>query len=145
MDIEWCKEQRKGIKLISPSKSISNSLIEAAQETLIELQSTNSLMWKATMKYYLEYFLLQSFFYKIGIKCEIHECSLLLAEKLSKYLPKDFASELKKDKKLRIDNQYYLRNNEVDIDIDRLRDYILFFKNIKVDSLNILRIINEIS
>ena len=37
---------------------------------------------------------------------------------------------LENDKELRIDNQYYLKNREVIIDYNKLRDFILTMKHI---------------
>jgi len=37
-------------------------------------------MWLATTKYYCEYFAIYAVLMKLGIKCEIHECTIKLVE-----------------------------------------------------------------
>jgi hypothetical protein len=45
-------------------------------------------------------------------------------------MPTGYSEMLDDDKKLRIDNQYYLRNREVNISYPRLLEYVLTIKNI---------------
>ncbi|PIN91127.1 hypothetical protein COU57_01955, partial [Candidatus Pacearchaeota archaeon CG10_big_fil_rev_8_21_14_0_10_32_14] len=45
-----------------------------------------------------------------------------------------YARQLESDKELRIDNQYYLKNRTVDIDVSSLREYILSIKT-KINSI----------
>jgi len=42
---------------------------------------------------------------------------------------KGTAKILEKDKELRIDNQYYLKNKSVDIDFEKLSDFIISMRN----------------
>ena len=53
----WCKKQKKGIKLIDPNTNLSVEYLERAEETLIVLKEVKdkSNMWLATTKYYFEY------------------------------------------------------------------------------------------
>lgn len=131
--LKWCKKQSKGIKLVEPSKEISKEYYQNAEESLKVLRSieeTRSNMWLATTKYYIEYFAVYSVLMKIGIKCEIHDCTIALVRLLEKEkLVKNGVSDLlEKDKELRIDNQYYLKNKPVDINFDNLSEFILFIR-----------------
>jgi len=49
-------------------------------------------------------------------------------------ISKGYASQLESHKELRIDNQYYLKNRTVDIDVSSLREYILSIKT-KINSI----------
>src|SRR3989344_3173593 len=131
--ISWCKKQVKGIKLIEPNDNISNEYYHNAEESLKVLRSieaTRSNMWLATTKYYIEYFAVYSVLMKIGIKCEIHDCTIALVEFLEKekLIKNGIAKILEKDKELRIDNQYYLKNKKVDIDFDNISEFIISIK-----------------
>lgn len=128
----WCKKQKGGIELIRPNENLSKEYLESARETLEVIKQIEyvSRIWTATAKYYFKYFLVYSFLMKLGIKCKIHECTILVVEILEKNisLPKGLAKGLASDKKLRIDNQYYLKNREVKIDIDELTELFLEVK-----------------
>jgi uncharacterized protein (UPF0332 family) len=132
--INWCKEQPRGIKLIEPNLNLSEEYYGNAEESLKVLRSiteTKSNMWLATTKYYIEYFAVYSVLMKIGIKCEIHDCTISLVRFLEEeaVLEKGTSKLLGKDKELRIDNQYYLKNKHVEIDFEQLSDFILSIKN----------------
>lgn len=132
--IEWCKKQNKGIKLIEQNENLCREYMESAEETLSILKEIKgkSNMWLATTKYYCEYFAVYALLMKIGIKCEIHDCTIEIAKFLEKekILPRNTSRRLDKDKKLRIDNQYYLKNREVDIDCSELAEFVLTVKNL---------------
>ena len=131
--ISWCKKQSKGIKLIEPNENLSKEYYENAEESLRVLRSINetkSNMWLATTKYYIEYFAVYSVLMKIGIKCEIHDCTIELIRFLEnqEIIEKGVSEILEKDKGLRIDNQYYLKNKPVSIDFEKLSSFLLSIK-----------------
>ncbi|MBU0899070.1 MAG: hypothetical protein KKB03_04530 [Nanoarchaeota archaeon] len=131
--ISWCKEQKRGIKLVKPNDNLSEEYYQNAEESLKVLRSikeTRSNMWIATTKYYIEYFAVYSLLMKIGIKCEIHDCTISLVKFLEneEVVRKGLSRNLERDKELRIDNQYYLKNKHVDIDFERLSDFLLSVK-----------------
>lgn len=128
--ISWCKKQDKGIKLIGPNENLSQKYIEEAEETLRILKSIsnmNSKIWNATTKYYTRYLAIYSLLMKIGIKCEIHDCTIALARFLEKerIIEKGIAAKIEKDKTIRIGNQYYLKQINVNIDIKELSNFLL--------------------
>ena len=98
-------------------------------------------MWLATTKYYIEYFAVYSILMKIGIKCEIHECTIELAKFFEDegVLEKGTTKILNQDKELRIDNQYYLKNKPVYIDFEKLSGFLLSIKK-SLNNLNKIRI-----
>ena len=119
--ISWCKKQEKGIKLVEPNDNLSMEYYQNAEESLKVLRSiygTRSNMWLATTKYYIEYFAVYSILMKLGIKCEIHDCTIALTKFLEDedIIEKGITKILWDDKELRIDNQYYLKNKPVNID-----------------------------
>ena len=79
--ISWCKQQEKGIKLVEPNENVSQEYFKSTEESmqvLRSIQKTQSNMWLATTKYYIEYFAVYAVLMKIGIKCEIHDCTITL-------------------------------------------------------------------
>jgi len=89
-------------------------------------------MWLATTKYYCEYFALYALLMYIGIKSEIHDCTIWVVKFLEEQnvIERGIAKILENDKRLRIDNQYYLKNKKVFVDYNNLRDLILKIKEI---------------
>ncbi len=134
VNIDWCKKQKKGIVLIEPNDNLSEEYIKTAEETLEILRSikNKSRVWLAITKYYCEYFAVYSFLMKIGIKSEIHDCTIEIAKLLEEkgILPEGYAKILNDDKRLRIDNQYYLKNREVIVDYDSILEFVLKIKDI---------------
>ena len=89
-------------------------------------------MWVTTAKYYCEYFAVYALLMRLGIKSEIHSCTIEILKFLEeeKIVEKGIAKMLENDKELRIDNQYYLKNRKVVVNYDNLRDLILKMKEI---------------
>ena len=134
--LQWCKKQKRGVILIEPNDNLSKEYLQTAEETLEVLRtiSGKSKVWLATTKYYCEYFAVYSLFMKIGIKCEIHECSIEICKFLEKsgIIPAGFAKILEEDKQLRIDNQYYLKNRDVPIQYEKILEFVLKMKDITI-------------
>lgn len=145
-DIEWCKKQKRGVKLIEPNDNLANEYLKSAEETLSVLRdmASKSNMWLATTKYYCEYFAVYALLMKIGIKSEIHECTIEVCRILEQenVLKKGAAKILENDKKMRIDNQYYLKNLPVKVDYSKIADFVLQIKDTlsRITSAEISRI-----
>lgn len=147
-NLEWCKQQKHGIKKVEPSDNVAEDYIDNAEESLRilkEIKDTKSKIWIATTKYYIEYFAFYAVMMRIGVKSEIHDCTIEVADWLEDrgVVDEETVKELERSKELRIENQYYLKNKSVEVDIDQLRDFILRMKKIKDqltrDRLNALR------
>lgn len=142
--LKWCCKQSAGLKIDKPNDNLVKEYLQSAEETLSVLQDIKgkSNMWLATTKYYSEYFSIYALLQKIGIKCEIHDCTIEIAKLLEeiKIIPEGYSKRFEDDKELRIDNQYYLKNRPVDINVRELSEFILTIKN-KVNSITL----NEIN
>ena len=137
--LAWCKEQSKGIELVEPNNNLSQAYFKDADDSLHNLENTKG-MWKTVMTYYSCYFSLYALLMKIGIKCEIHDCTLSLMETLN--FNNDQINFVKKLKKERIEVQYYHQEpNEVVV--EEIKKFILFCKEksdqLKVDEINKIR------
>jgi len=71
---------------------------------------------------------------KIGIKCEIHDCTIAICQLLEdmNIVPKGYTRILESDKELRIDNQYYLKNREVPLQYNMIVNFVMTIKNIAI-------------
>jgi uncharacterized protein (UPF0332 family) len=131
--LRWCFS-KKEVKFIEPNENLANEYLRSAEETLLVLKNIEgkSNMWLATTKYYCEYFACYALLMRLGIKSEIHDCTIEIISFLEKQrvIEKGTAKMLENDKELRIDNQYYLKNRPVDIDYNALRDFVLRIKEI---------------
>ena len=150
MSIKWCKGQ--GMKLVESSNNLSEEYFRSAEETLRVtnlIKNSGSNMWLATQKYYTEYLAAYSLLMKIGVKTEIHSCTIDVIRLLEKEKIVDFnfSQILEHDKELRTDNQYYLKNRPVDFDSKKLADLLLKIREIinKMTSSQIGRIREIIS
>src|SRR3989344_3098759 len=141
--LKWCCKQKAGLKLDKPNDNLAKEYLQSAEESLSILQDIKgkSNMWLATTKYYCEYFSIYALLQKIGLKCEIHNCTIEIAKLLEeiKIIPEGYSRKLEEDKDLRIDNQYYLKNKSVYINIRELSEFILTIKN-KVNSITLSEI-----
>ncbi|MBW2979404.1 hypothetical protein DRZ77_03055 [Candidatus Woesearchaeota archaeon] len=129
--LKWCFS-KKGVRLIEPNENLAREYLKSAEETLLVLKDIKerSNMWLATTKYYCEYFAVYALLMRLGIKSEIHDCTIEIIKFLEKesIIEKGIAKVLEHDKELRIDNQYYLKNKRVAVSYNSLRDLILKMK-----------------
>ncbi|MBI5393614.1 hypothetical protein HZA96_07145 [Candidatus Woesearchaeota archaeon] len=133
MSLNWCKKQ--GMKLIEPNDNLAEEYFKNSEETLRItnlIKDSGSNMWLATQKYYTEYLAAYSLLMKIGIKSEIHSCTIEVIELLEKekIIDFNFSRILNEDKQLKIDNQYYLKNIPVKFDHKQLSEIVLKVKQI---------------
>lgn len=134
--LDWCKRQKHGIKKVEPNKNVAEGYIQNAEESLRilkKIKETDSETWIATIKYYVEYFSFYGVMMKLGIKSEIHDCTIEVAKFLRDegLVDRELVEELEDSKDLRIKNQYNLKNKPVEVDMDRLSDFILEMKEVK--------------
>lgn len=111
--IEWCFRQKKGIRLIEPNENLTKAYIKKAKGSLhtmdaaLQIDETD---WVITTAYYARYFALYALLMKLGIKSEIHDCSIAIAQLLATHgiLHQNLVSDISKAKQTRIESQYYV-------------------------------------
>jgi len=87
--------------------------------------------WTATTAYYARYFALYALLMKIGVKSEIHDCTINIAKLLAKnkILNPHLINDITKAKQTRIDTQYYVARelNQTDIknNVEAARKFVL--------------------
>ena len=107
-DLSWCKAQKSGIELIDPSENLMDSYFKASERAVLAMQRIGPDLyeWYITTAYYACYHAFYAVCMQVGIKSEIHDCTLKLLS-LFPLSPSEihFLRQLKKD---RLDTQYYL-------------------------------------
>ena len=107
--IKWCVLKKDGLSLIEPNSDLANAYIKKAEEALESMQVNIIKDWKISTAYYTIYFSLYAILMKIGIKCEIHSCTIEFAKRFLKSFFQETELDFTEDSlKARIDSQYYI-------------------------------------
>lgn len=111
--IQWCFKQKKGIRLIEPNENLANAYIKKAKSALHTMDAAlqiNETDWVITTAYYARYFALYALLMRLGIKSEIHDCSIAIAQLLATHgiLQQNLVSDISEAKQTRIESQYYV-------------------------------------
>lgn len=100
--------------------------------------------WTISASYYAKYFVIYALLSRIGIKCEIHDCTIALFSYLfGNGISQELLQDLRQAKEDRVDAQYY--NAEVKIDssstIAKTKEFVIKIEEI-IDSLNSQKIVD---
>ncbi len=149
--IIWCIKQKRGLELIEPNKNLAEAYTQKAEESLEVMHNIPNKSWKISTAYYAMYFALYSILMRIGIKSEIHSCTLEFMKKfLNMYFDESDYELIEKAFKTRIDSQYYVNRNVNDNVFTKIIGNVPYFlikcKTIleKMDEKNVKEIRNEI-
>ena len=111
----WCLKKKDGIQLVEPNANLADAYIKKAEDALASMRINTIQEWKITTGYYAMYFSLYALLMKIGIKCEIHSCTIEFARQLLKvYISKEDIDFLEESMKARVDTQYYVNKDVPD-------------------------------
>ena len=138
--IKWCLKQNKGIKLIEPNESISENYIKESWDDFNMIEKVNQ-KWKTVTAYYSCYNAVYAILVKIGIKCEVHDCTIALMGLLGFDTEEiKFLDSLKKE---RIDVQYYLKSSNLSIVKNKVLEFLNrckeIIKGLNDDKINEIR------
>ena len=149
VSIKWCLNQKSGLELIEPNANMSNSYLRMAEESLSIVNNIEqSRIWTATTTYYIFYYSLYALMLRIGIKCEIHSCSLEFMNQTLKSFYNLTDNKMINDAfKSRIDLQYYVDRPVEKLIIDKTKKYSKDFyiktkdiiAKITEDQINLIR------
>lgn len=107
--IKWCARKKDGLSLIESNSNLAEAYIKKAEESLKSLGVNIIRDWKISTAYYTIYFSLYALLSKIGIKCEIHSCTIEFAKQfLRDYLSEEDFDFIEDSLRARIDAQYYI-------------------------------------
>jgi uncharacterized protein (UPF0332 family) len=139
--LKWCVNAKNGIQITEPSENLSKAYILKSKESIksMEVNAEAGIKdWTVSASYYSRYFAVYSVFSRIGIKYEIHECTISLFEYLFEDpFPGELIRELKLSKEDRIEAQYYTTEIHIDIYgmIERTKNFVLKVENL-IDKLS---------
>lgn len=107
-NVKWCLTQKDGIKIVDPNQNLALAYIKKAEDSLLSMRETSIKDWKISTAYYAIYFSLYAILNRIGVKCEIHTCTIEFANFFLKdYFSEDEIEFLRDSMSARIDSQYY--------------------------------------
>ena len=107
--IKWCVGKKEGLILIEPNTDLANAYIKKAGEALESMRVNIIKDWKISTAHYSIYFSLYALLMKIGVKCEIHSCTIEFARRFLKDFFQDDELDFIEDSlKARINSQYYI-------------------------------------
>jgi len=139
--LRWCTRQNKGIKLVNQSKNLQAAYLKKSQTAIQSMQvnaKEDIVEWAISASYYAKYFAIYALLSRLGIKCEIHDCTIALFGYLfGNDISKPLSEDLRQAKEDRIDVQYY--NAEISIDLKELisktKEFVIAVEEI-IDGLN---------
>lgn len=111
--IKWCLEKNEGLELVAPNSELADSYIRKAEDALETNNLAKAKDWKISTAYYSLYFSVYAVLVRVGVKCEIHSCTIEFAKRfLREFFSRREIDLLEKSLKARVNAQYYV-NREV--------------------------------
>jgi len=144
--LRWCLKQAKGIRLVKPSENLVKAYLRKARSALKSMEvnaEAGITEWAVSASYYAKYFAVYALLQKIGIKCEIHDCTITLFDHLfGDSIPKLLTQELRRSKEDRIEMQYYTQEIKMDLKqlMNQTKNFVLEIEKV-MDGLNTERIV----
>ena len=101
--------------MVEPNSNLAEAYIKKAEEALESMRINVVKDWKISTAYYTLYFSLYSILTRIGIKCEIHSCTIAFARRfLGEFFSEDDVNFTEDSLTARIDSQYYIDRTVAD-------------------------------
>ncbi len=147
--IKWCLDQKKGIELVEPSDNLRDAYLMKAEEALEVLMATKIRDWQLTTAYYAMYHGIYALLMKIGVKCEIHTCTIEFTKRFfKKHLTTEDFVLLDKAFRARNDAQYYVNrkvtNEDYELIMKKAPSFFVKCKNIILEQKEINEIREKI-
>ncbi|MBM3228700.1 HEPN domain-containing protein [Candidatus Pacearchaeota archaeon] len=143
VSLRWCCNQKDGIKLIESNANLAKGYLKMAEDSLGTMSRERKYNLRSAVSacYYSMYYSLYAVCMKIGIKCEIHSCTLeFMKRMLNELYSLEDIRDIKKAFDARNIAQYYIDKNVLKEDSDYIIEKApLFFEKTK----EILAKINE--
>src|SRR3989344_12746 len=101
--ILWCLKQKTGIRKEEPNDQLCKSYLKEANDALVSMNvniKAGLKKWAIITAYYARYNAIYALLKKVGIKSEIHDCSIALMRYLFlDILDKKFLDDLEESKR----------------------------------------------
>ena len=106
--IKWCSGKKEGLSMTEPNSNLAEAYTRKSEEALESMRVNTIKDWKISTAYYTLYFSLYSVLTKIGVKCNIHSCTIEFAKRFLREFFSEEEFDFTEDSlKARIDSQYY--------------------------------------
>jgi uncharacterized protein (UPF0332 family) len=112
-DFAFCFKKASGLKLISPNDNLVEVYKRKSRSALNMLNSAiekDENEWILDTSYYAKYFMAYALFMKVGIKSEIHDCTIFALKSIFKELgiiSQEVCKDLEDSRDLRVGSLYY--------------------------------------
>lgn len=112
-DHSFCFKKTGGLKIVNPNERLVEVYKKKSMSALNMLESAKEKQedeWILDTSYYAKYFMVYALFMKVGIKSEIHDCTIFALNSLfveEGIIDNDTYEELEKSKDLRVGALYY--------------------------------------
>ncbi|RLJ06857.1 MAG: hypothetical protein DRP16_04500 [Candidatus Aenigmatarchaeota archaeon] len=133
--IKWCLEVKKGIQVVEPNKNLAEAYLKKAEESLEDMRMVKTRDWKIATAYYTMYFSVYAVLMRLGVKSEIHSCTIEFMKRfLSDYFSERECELLEDAFNARIDTQYYtdreVKDETINKIIESVPDFMVKCKDI---------------
>jgi len=121
--ISWCYKQSKGLRLIESNENVSEGYFKLAESSIgtMNRERNKNDVFSISAGYYSMYYSLYGILMFIGIKCEIHQCTIKFMEDfLTDFYSKEDMKNIYSAFKLRNTVQYYVNKIIDEKEIDNL-------------------------
>ena len=109
--IKWCAKQRRGIRLVDGSEHLLRAHRKKSRDAIVALRAVVEAgvgTWAASASYYAKYHAVYALFMQVGIKCEMHDCTVAaFRAAFDDPALEGLADDLAKSKEVRVAAQYY--------------------------------------
>lgn len=132
VNINWCCKQKDGIRLVEPNENLAESYIKMADEALgtMNRERNYNLKFAISACYYSMYYSLYAVMMKIGVRCEIHSCTLeFMKFALGNFYSQEDIKIIKKAFDARGIAQYYVDKIVAKEDSDFIMEKAPYFIN----------------
>jgi len=112
-DFSYCFKKAPGLKLVTPNDNLVEVYKRKSRSALNMLESSKEKEedeWILETSYYAKYFMVYSLFMKVGIKSEIHDCTIFALNSIFvelEMVDKDVYDDLSNSRELRVGSLYY--------------------------------------
>lgn len=107
--MKWCLRQKRGLELTRPSGRLAEAYLRKAENALRAIRAGPTREWKIIAAYYALYFSVYAVLMKIGIRCEIHSCTLaFMRHHLRNHFTEEECAFLEQSMEARINVHYYV-------------------------------------
>ena len=143
VNLKWSFNQKDGIKLVEPNNNLAQGYLKMSEDSLGTMNRERQYNLRSAISacYYSMYYSLYAVCMKLGVKCEIHNCTIeFIKHFLNNFYSQEDLNIIKKAFDARIIAQYYVDKVVAKEDIDFISTKAPLFLN---KTREILSKINE--